>query len=220
MNSLPSFVNSWRSSSKSLLTTDVPSAAHDLMPNEVGSIDELGIISTTQQLLSSTNDADVLSTQDIVIGTILAFALAFGYTYLNGQSSSSNFVSWSSQAGEIRTDDTPSMSTLYNTTSINSTVFNETNWKEMSRRENYILYNTRIRRKKEGREDAQNKNNPPSRENKLVLVALLALFLPIFSIEIFFALSRQFLCEGGLFGGNNGAGELAERLCSPFLKDS
>eukprot|EP00584_Thalassiosira_punctigera_P020380 CAMPEP_0172557344 /NCGR_PEP_ID=MMETSP1067-20121228/72697_1 /TAXON_ID=265564 ORGANISM="Thalassiosira punctigera, Strain Tpunct2005C2" /NCGR_SAMPLE_ID=MMETSP1067 /ASSEMBLY_ACC=CAM_ASM_000444 /LENGTH=147 /DNA_ID=CAMNT_0013346403 /DNA_START=55 /DNA_END=495 /DNA_ORIENTATION=+ len=40
----------------------------------------------------------VLGTDDIVIGTILAFVLAFSYSFLNGQSSSTSFVSWPSQA--------------------------------------------------------------------------------------------------------------------------
>jgi multisubunit Na+/H+ antiporter MnhB subunit len=158
----------------------------------------------------------VLSTQDITIGAIIAFLVAFIYSYLNGQSSSTNFVSWRSIP---QLNDTTSGLLVDNdnvATGGNSTVFNETNWKEMSRTENYILYNTRIREKRRAPSTSQvlsNKTN--SRENKMILVALLALFIPIFSIELFFALSRQFICEGGLFGSLGG--EMAEKMCSPII---
>ena len=39
-----------------------------------------------------------------------------------------------------------------------------------------------------------------NKENRLVLVALLVLFVPIFSIEFFFALSIHFICEMGMCG--------------------
>jgi hypothetical protein len=41
-------------------------------------------------------------------------------------------------------------------------------------------------------------------------VALLALFVPIFSVEFFFALSRQFMCEMGM-----GGIDVVQKLCSP-----
>ena len=169
-------------------------------------------------LSKSSDNIDALSSQDIIVGTILAFTLAFGYSYLNGQSSSTNFVSWGSQ----------SQLPLSNSSGTgNSTLFNETNWKEMSKRENYILYNTRIRdmqalstsktKMVANRSDdsSDTNNNNPSREKRVVFVALLALFLPIFCIEIFFALSRQFVCEVRLFDVGL-EGDLAERFCSPI----
>ena len=181
---------------------------------------------TTQAsiFLSKSSDVDVLSTQDIIVGTILAFILAFGYSYLNGQSSSTNFVLWGSQSSQI----TP-LSNSTGVVSSSSTVFNETNWKEISKTENYILYNTRIRdmqalstsktkmvaNRSDNSSDITNNNNS-SRQNKVVFVALLALFLPIFCIEIFFALSRKFICEGGLFDGGFQGANIAERFCSPI----
>mmetsp|Transcript_36090 Transcript_36090/g.77809 ORF Transcript_36090/g.77809 Transcript_36090/m.77809 type:complete len:234 (-) Transcript_36090:56-757(-) len=152
----------------------------------------------------------VLSTEDIVIGTVLAFVLAFGWSFLNGQSSSTAFVSWPSQTtnknGEFETDNPVQDSNLED-----NKVFDKDNWKEMSREENYVLYNTKIRQKinPERRQDNIG-NKEESKENKLVLVALLVLFVPIFSVEFFFALSRQFMCEMGTEPGG-----LMQKLCSP-----
>ena len=175
-------------------------------------------------LTLSVSDVEVLSPQDIIIGTFLALILAFGYSYLNGQSSSTDFVSWRSGPQTNNKVSESEVVLLEEAAVRNSTVFNETNWKEMSREENYVLYNTRIRKKKsimsklnKDAETGSHSSTNQSRENKLVVIALLALFLPIFSIEIFFALSRQFLCEGGLFVGMSG-GDLADRLCSPIFR--
>ncbi|KAL7503676.1 hypothetical protein ACHAXN_001423 [Cyclotella atomus] len=173
-------------------------------------------------ILQSTSDVEVLSTQDIIIGAMIAFLLAFSYSYLNGQSSSTNFVSWRSSGPDLNYYNTTPGQLVDDNAAIsgNTTVLNETNWKEMSRPENYILYNTRIRDKQRERDSSTSQgslsNKSSSRENKLIVVALLALFLPIFSIEIFFALSRQFICEGGLFGSLGG--DLAEKMCSPIFE--
>jgi len=159
-------------------------------------------------VLVSSTTSDVLSTQDIIIGTVLAFILAFGYSFLNAQSSSTSFVSWPSQVRDKKDDpiknDNPR---LESGEGEDDKVFNSENWKEMSREENYVLYNTKIR---------QNTNIDAAptpdkkKENRLVLVALLVLFVPLFSIEFFFALSRQFICEIGM-----GQGDLVQKLCSP-----
>ena len=71
-----------------------------------------------------------------------------------------------------------------------------------------VLYNSRIRQSQ-----TKIQSNPARRkkENKLILVALLILFVPIFSIELFFALSRQFVCEMGL-----GGLDAIHKLCSPI----
>ncbi|KAL3804037.1 hypothetical protein HJC23_006428 [Cyclotella cryptica] len=175
------------------------------------------ISSAYDSMILSTNadDVEVLSTQDIIIGTVLAFLLALGYSYLSGQSSSSNFVLWRMDGGKSA----PSSQPLDVRSPSNSTVFNETSWREMSRRENYVLYTTRIRGKKvTQRGGVENPASHQSLENRFVLLTLLALFLPIFFIETFFALSRQFLCESGLFGGSFHANEFAETLCSPFFQ--
>lgn len=153
--------------------------------------------------------SDVLSTQDVVDGIVIALILAFGYSFLNGQSSSSTFVSWPSESKQ--SSDLPSFdldSTVLEDNDINK-VFDADNWKEMSRVENYVLYNTKIRRRTKS--DNSTSIRPiDNTENRLVLVALLVLFVPIFSIEFFFSLSRQFICEMGI-----GGDDIIQKLCSP-----
>ncbi|KAL7460825.1 hypothetical protein ACHAXS_001266 [Conticribra weissflogii] len=185
----------------------------------------------------------VLSTQDIIVGTILAFILAFGYSYLNGQSSTTTFVSWGNQIMKDYDDKNVKMRNDTGREDVvmskmDDRTFNGNDWMEISREENYVLYNTRIRqkisssdRKKEDvgsvkrtarnsvgendRYDEKNddKNFEYGNENKAVVIALMALFLPIFTVEIFFALSRQILCE---MGGGIDHGGLAQKLCSPI----
>ena len=184
----------------------------------------------------------VLSTSDIVVGTILAFALAFGWSFLNGQSSSSNFISWRSQldddgantSGESGTTIRPDAEERngfdadcdnINRDISDPKVFNADDWKEMSRKENYVLYNTRVREgvgeRKADRDVMTTKGDTKGEvtmasgvrsEKKWVLVALLVLFVPIFSVEFFFALSRQFMCGGDAMNQP----EWAQILCSPY----
>ena len=191
----------------------------------------------------------VLSTSDIVVGTILAFALAFGWSFLNGQSSSSNFISWRSQLdGRSNDDDAEANTSGESGTTIrpdaeerngfdadcdninrdigDPKVFNADDWKEMSRKENYVLYNTRVREgvggeRKADRDVMTTKGDTKGEvtmasgvrsEKKWVLVALLVLFVPIFSVEFFFALSRQFMCGGDAMNQP----EWAQILCSPY----
>ncbi len=155
---------------------------------------------------------DALSTEDIIVGTILAFILAFTYSYLNGQSSSTSFVSWGNQIQK----NADSLE-LTETTGDDERVFDAKNWKDISREENYVLYNTRVKsslQKLNTKQQNSNNVNVDKTENKLVLVALLALFVPIFSVEFFFALSRQFLCE---VGDPSDRVEFVQKLCSPVL---
>ena len=152
---------------------------------------------------------DALSTEDIIVGTILAFVLAFTYSYLNGQSSSTSFVSWGNQI-QKNEDSFESVET----TSDDERVFDAKNWKDISREENYVLYNTRIKSKLNTKQQNANNAKVDKIENKLVLVSLLALFVPIFSVEFFFALSRQFLCE---IGDPSDRVEFVQKLCSPVL---
>ena len=150
---------------------------------------------------------DVLSAEDVVVGIVLAFLLAFGYSYLNGRSSSTSFVSWPSQS------DAGGSAAQGDADEGDKVLFDTENWKEMSREENYVLYNTRIRQKlnaekRQVRQDKEGKRGP---KLDLPLLGLLVLFIPIFSVETFFALSRQLVCEMG-----TGRGELAQKLCSPL----
>jgi len=190
----------------------VPSAA--LLPSESGNFDNF-VDHSSSILASSTPSADVvgdaLSTEDIVVGTILAFILAFSYSYLNGQSSSTSFVSWGNQIQK------ENESLEAETTDDDERVFDANNWKDISREENYVLYNTRVKsslQKLNTKQQKSNNVNVDKTENKLVLVALLALFVPIFSVEFFFALSRQFLCE---VGDPSDRIEFVQKLCSPVL---
>lgn len=152
--------------------------------------------------------ADALSTQDIIVGSIIAVILAFGYSYLNGQSSSSNFVSWSSQTNE---DNSAAETTTTTMQTDDDNVFDANEWKDISREENYVLYNTRIKSSLQQQRQSNTKRQSKT-ENKWVLVALLVLFVPIFSVEFFFALSRQFLCE---IGDPSDRIEVVQKLCSP-----
>jgi hypothetical protein len=166
-----------------------------------------GTLAGQNILDDSSITSDVLSTQDLVNGAIIACVIAFGYSFLNGQSSSSSFVSWPSES-KMR-NDIIGIENLVdgNDRGKDDRTFNADDWKKMSREENYVLYNTKIRQRSKVN-DAPIRNND-KRENKLVLVVLLALFVPIFSVEFFFALSRQFMCEMGM------GGEIVHKLCSP-----
>lgn len=188
----------------------------------------------------------ILSTSDIVVGTIMAFVLAFGWSFLNGQSTSSNFISWQSQLpnndndkANISEENSSTLLQVEGEKGIDSDVdgsnngnvgaakvFDAENWKEMSREENYVLYNTRVRaevgrERRGGREDSSTRTDTEDdtsivagarNEKKWVLVALLVLFVPIFSAEFFFALSRQFMCQGNFLNQS----EWSQVLCSPY----
>ena len=165
------------------------------------------ILASASTVISSADVGvgDALSTQDIVVGTVLAFILAFTYSYLNGQSSSTSFVSWGNKKNDEEDDST-------NESGDDDRVFDANNWKDISREENYVLYNTRVKSSLQKLKTNKEVVNVNKTENKLVLVALLALFVPIFSVEFFFALSRQFLCE---VGNPSDRMELVQKLCSP-----
>mmetsp|Transcript_888 Transcript_888/g.1378 ORF Transcript_888/g.1378 Transcript_888/m.1378 type:complete len:138 (+) Transcript_888:436-849(+) len=126
---------------------------------------------------------------------------------------------------------------------IDERVFDGDMWKEMSRPENYSVYTRRERRQENDRShdeeskgfatiDGKNEatSNSGKKENKLVLISLLVLFVPIFSVEFFFALSRQFICGDYLTSvddslwimdvqkatsASNGSSPWAAQLCSP-----
>jgi len=134
-----------------------------------------------------------LEYQDLLDGTILAFVLAFSYSYLNRNAS--NVVLW--KQDEEEDEDLKERE-------INRTVFNEEAWKDISRPENYVYFNKR--QSSQGTPDIIGK-----KENRKVLIALLILFTPLFSAEFFFALSRQFLCGGDAFSQS----DIQAYLCSP-----
>mmetsp|Transcript_10663 Transcript_10663/g.15723 ORF Transcript_10663/g.15723 Transcript_10663/m.15723 type:complete len:289 (-) Transcript_10663:331-1197(-) len=183
------------------------------------------------------------SAQDIAIGVVIAFVIAFSYSFLQGQSSSSNIVLWPNQrqdvvreervesdaeSDETVSDDGDIVKKKVSNEDKRETVFGSDSWKEISRPENYVLYNTRVKNKDTTErsifdifQKQDERNVTGSAEKKWVLIALLILFVPIFSVEFFFALSRQFMC-GGVFGGDpfstqQPTSAWAQEFCSPHL---
>jgi hypothetical protein len=131
---------------------------------------------------------DVLSTRDLVDGSLLAFALAVFFSVLQQRR---------------RQNDTP---TMKNDETEDGNVFDAVAWKEMSRPENYVYYNSKLR-------EMSSRNDEPKQEKKWILISLLVLFVPIFSVEFFLALSRQVLCGGDPLTLSAWASE----LCSPHF---
>ncbi|CAJ1932677.1 unnamed protein product [Cylindrotheca closterium] len=96
-----------------------------------------------------------------------------------------------------------------------STVFDGNDWKEMSRPENYVFYNRNLKKKKKKKEEEESpEDSEQIDEQRWIVLALLVLFVPIFSVEFFFALSRQILC-GGDTNGLLSSMDAAQFLCSP-----
>ncbi|KAG7346639.1 hypothetical protein IV203_005708 [Nitzschia inconspicua] len=132
--------------------------------------------------------ADILSSSDIFNGSLIALLLAFLASFLQGRRNQNDLVLWEQPVGNLTS------SSNEETTRI----FDRDAWNEMSRPENYILYNQRVRQKKFSQPKPLQDQSPSFPvERAWVIVGLLALFVPIFSIEIFFALSRQIFCGDG-----------------------
>jgi hypothetical protein len=186
--------------------------------------------SNTMTLSFDNMNDGILTSEDIFVGTILALAIAFLFSFLQGKSpSSSNIVLWQDNT---RIEEDKEVS--------NEKIFDGDMWKEISRPENYAAYNrenSQVIRMDETEESEKNKpstillnRDNGSKENKLVLISLLILFVPIFSVEFFFALSRQFICGDYVTNvddsmwiidakkaaaASNGSSPWAAKLCSP-----
>ncbi|EJK66403.1 hypothetical protein THAOC_12683 [Thalassiosira oceanica] len=165
------------------------------------------LLVASQALIASPSSSGVagdavMSAKDIREGFLLGVALALSYSFLNGQSTSSSFVSWPGQRG----NDSPRQE--LNQTVDDRQVFGE--WNETKREENYVLYNTRIRERLNT--GAGRQRSESTKESKVVIIALMALFFPIFGVETFFALSRLFFCE---MGDPSLKGEFVSNMCSP-----
>ena len=158
-----------------------------------------GAVTTNIFSESSSTSIDVFSTDDIVVGVVIALLLAFTASFLQGRREQNDIVLW--EKGEIGS---------VNTTDTMRRMFDADSWKEMSQPDNYVLYNQKVR----------GTNNQKKLlgddvfwvEQSWVLLGLLVLFIPIFSVEFFFASSRQLICESGssLVQPN-----WVELLCSP-----
>jgi hypothetical protein len=139
----------------------------------------------------------VLSSEDIGVGVIIALSLVLLSSYLQNRSTDNTAV----------LDDNPDES--------DSVVFGADAWKDISKPENYVLYNTRVKNKLEN----PKLSLPPTggafrSEKRVVVLALLVLFVPIFSFEFFLALSRQIVCGDGPLSMSGWALE----LCSPHFE--
>jgi hypothetical protein len=180
--------------------------------NRLVSSHQLVLAEASAQSTARTTDA--LSSQDIGIGIVLALLLAALASFLQGQSTSSfpNFVLWVRDSdGEATDTDTPAdvgNASLATATTLpvsdddddgnamsskSKILFNATNWNEMSRPENYIWYSNPNLRANET--PKVQKSKLANANNRLALLALVILFIPIFGAELFLSLSRQFLCE-------------------------
>ena len=142
---------------------------------------------------------DVLGTQEVVDGSLLALAIAICFSLLQQRRRDDR-----PEPPPLTTAPSDSLSQSNNTTA--SYVFDS--WKEMSRPENYVYYNNKVKRKR-----TRSAEPPVKREKTWVVVALLVLFIPIFSAEFFLALSRQVLCGGNPITQSSWAAE----LCSPHF---
>ena len=181
--------------------------------------------------ISSDSADNILSNQDLIDGTFIAVLLAFMFSYLNGRTpSSSNVKLWPNDraATDLLNPDVLLETRLNSTESAGISVFDANDWKEAGKAENYILYTNKIRKDKIRKEREPNESLSDSKafqkENRLALIALLVLFVPIFSVEFFFALSRQFVCgdyvtqvDDALWSSSNGMSTWAKELCSPHL---
>ena len=151
---------------------------------------------------------DVLGPSDIFDGTLIALLLAFTVSFLQGRRNMDDFAP--SESSNLNTtssttvvdDDDDSLSN-------ENIIFDADSWKEISQPESYIFYNRKLKRRKS--QSSSGSSFDP--EKAWVLFALLALFVPLFSVEFFFALSRQLICGSDPMNPS----DWSEFLCSPAI---
>ncbi len=158
-------------------------------------------------LCDSSAPVDVLGASDIINGTLIALVLAFTASFLQGRRNRDDFrlpeiAIQNTTSSAIDGDDDGSLQS-------DTTTFDAESWKEISQPESYVFFKQKLRE----RESKASSGSSFGSERKWVLFALLALFVPIFSIEFFFALSRQVICGGDPMNQS----DLSEFLCSPAL---
>ena len=163
---------------------------------------------TPTPLGDTTVPIDVIGTSDILDGTLIALILAFTASFLQGRRNQNDFLLPEVLSNKNTTSTTTVVGDDDSVLSGNNT-FDADSWKEMSRPESYIFYNQKLRE----RVSKSSTESSFKSEQVWVLVALLLLFVPIFSVEFFFALSRQLLCGGDPMNQS----EWSEFLCSPAV---
>lgn len=160
--------------------------------------EQMEMIDSPLVLSLGSGPVDVLTGEDLFVGTLMAFALAFTISFLQSRRSQNDFVLWENISVGNSSD--------VNMTAIH--VFDAEAWREISKPDNYIFYNRKVR----ATEKSKHKAEFSRTEKTWVFLALLTLFVPIFSVEFFFALSRQIICDGG---NPMSQPDWADYLCSP-----
>ena len=198
-----------------------------------------------QQPVQPTIAVDVLGPSDIFDGLLIAFALVFITLFLQGKknginnfaildSNLNNLSSDNINLNNLNTNTTTTTATIFdgNNNSNNSIIFDGDQWKEMSNPESYVFYNRKRIKQQKGKNTTPpekkettsslssssiNSNDNDNVERTMVLIGLLILFVPIFSIEFFFASSRQLICDssdGSISFSSTSISDWSEYLCS------
>jgi hypothetical protein len=202
---------------------------HHHPPWRKGSVVSLSSVSlsfsttSSSTTLTTTEEVAALSTSDIAAGVVLAVLLAGFVSFLQERQrltpdietgvdldrdfptdNRDNTEAVVSQPVAYNDDDiiinnNSTITTASSRRNRSRTTFND--WKDISRPDSYIWYNTRLRQtnnneKNKSSNDYYN-NNTTSLvpiEQRWVLFALVVLFAPIFSFEFFLTVSRQIIC--------------------------
>jgi hypothetical protein len=196
--------------SKQIQLHRLPSTMLRLYP--IGEDDAVLLVTHSPLLASSTIDG-VFTVSDLVVGVGIAVALATFVTVLDQRRQPPPPRRDDEQLALSNTTQTSS----YNASSSSLVLFEA--WDEMQRPDNYIWYKTANVRNKDNRQRRQQQQTTANlqrplttttTERRWVVVALVALFAPIFTFELFLTVSRQMLCEGPFDHM-----EWARYLCSP-----
>lgn len=158
---------------------------------------------TSARVLDEGASTVLLSTEDIVVGSILALVLAAFVSFLNAQSNNSDVV----------LPDVMKKVEKEEGTATNSTVADKSlplyDWNEIKRPKDYILYTTSFRQREQQKSQEVIDGKE---EQKWVVWALLMFFVPIFTFELFLTTSRQIVCGPMFLDGF----AVARFLCSPY----
>ena len=146
----------------------------------------------------------VLSNEDIGVGVLIAASLALLASYVQRSGRQSTEILLRDEQGDLDGDGENEGSALFSAEA----------WKDISRPENYVLYNTQVRNQLKKQDRPWTNADFFRIGNKGSAIALLVLFLPIFFFEIFLALSRQAVCNEDFLSHNAWALE----LCSPHYQ--
>lgn len=187
------------------------------------------------EMISSLNDTnEIIINEDRLNGIVVAISLLFSIFRIVQEKSSTV----KSNGPLQRLDASKTMlESDVSATPTDKVIFDANDWIEMSKPENYIPYSNKLRQTRQSRLEsaAESKTQIYRKEKRIVVFLLMALFIPIFSIELFFALSRQFMCGNYLtqiddamwltdfdraLSSLNAASPWAAYMCSPHYLDN